>query len=290
MALAPVTNAHGVPGLEGIHSWRGFSLNNYHAVPMAVAKLRKITGLHSRPDSDDNREPLKGHSGERVLPSQTRGKTVIYEGVLQAPTLDNLRQVAAGMRSAFGTTTAEDFIHVTVPPARGGVSWYGQARVIDFTMDEEQTFPQQALPTPWQRPFTITFRMSRGYWMSDPPQADSGVGNGTVLTRFNEGNFPADPIITFSGPAALVNVERIGGPEPRKLQFAELDDLAVARVQLDFGARTMWANTGADAGNRLVMAQSNWWDDGASGMRPGQNDIRVAGVSSWELYYRHTSI
>ena len=286
MALGPSTIGEGVPGLEGRHVYRGFTLQGYHTVRMPCARVRKITGLHGRADSDDNREPLRGAPGERVLPSHMRGRTVIYEGVLQGRTLTELRQLAWGMRGAFGATTGEDWMHVTTP--RGGVGWYALMRPIDLSIDDEQTMGEQQLPSPWQRPFTLTMRASKPYWASDPPQADSGLSSGTILTRFNEGNYPADPIITMSSMGETVVAERVGGPEPRKLTFSNLDSMGGV-VSLDFGARTMFTSLGGDAGRRLVMAQSNWWDDGATGMRVGQNDIRVTGAN-WELFYRHTSV
>ena len=288
MALAASTIDEGVPGLEGTHTYKSFVLQNYHALRMPCARVRKITGLHGRPDSEDNREALRGVDGERVLPSRLRGKTVIYEGVIQGRTLPELRELSAWMRACFGATTTEDWMHVATP--RGGVSWYAAMRPIDLSMDDEQTMGMTAQPSPWQRPFTLTMRQGKPYWMADPPQHDVTVADGATIQRFNEGTFPAEPIISLHGPGGGFTTVQRTGPDPRMLKFYGLDEIpGITTVSIDFGARTMFTNTGVDAANKLVTIDSNWWDDGVAGLLVGENNIKVSGCT-WDLYYRHASI
>src|SRR4051812_25808791 len=89
---------HGVPGIEGQHIFNDLVTFNTPTVPRM--KLDKITGLHDLPEIDDTREQNYGRAGEQVYPVNTRGRTITYEGRLQAISILQLRQLTQDLKIA----------------------------------------------------------------------------------------------------------------------------------------------------------------------------------------------
>jgi hypothetical protein len=98
-----LTITAGVPGLEGEHTWNGgIVLGREFGTPkLPRYKVTKWTGLHSLPESDDNRDKNTSRAGETIWPSFARGKTVIPTGVIQAYDLEEMRVATAYMRGQF---------------------------------------------------------------------------------------------------------------------------------------------------------------------------------------------
>lgn len=299
MALPAATIEEGVLGLEGLHDMGGGVILNDRAsgtFPRYV--LDRISGLHDRADSADEREDVQGHSGEIPRPSPPRGKTVVYEGRVQGRTLPELRVASQKLRWALSDTNNE-LPRVTRPPAaRGGVEWLWFARSLACTVDDEQTRRDTAVPYPWQRTFMVSLRMGEAKFAygGDPESIASGNGVGQVV--HNDGNAPADPVITVWGPLVNpVTVERYGGSDgDRALVFDNA--LALAAINagkalvLTFGRQPTAVCPqipGADFAPAITFA-SNWWDDQVDGLKPGDNNVRVTGCDSWSISWRHTSL
>lgn len=143
-------------GLEYLHTWNSIiTLNEQTGIPRI--EIDRITGLWSLPEADDNRAPRTAQDGEIVYPSFRRGKTITYTGRVIAATALSLRALQMGFLGAFGERSDEGTM---VMSHSGAPSYYYIARVLALDMDEEQTFSQDSVPSPFQRGFDLSLRMS----------------------------------------------------------------------------------------------------------------------------------
>ena len=58
----------GILGLEARHRWNGIFLLNDLEGGLPRTKLTRITGIHSLPEADDEREPRTAMIGEWIFP------------------------------------------------------------------------------------------------------------------------------------------------------------------------------------------------------------------------------
>lgn len=158
----PVAAADGVLGIEARHAWNGLTLNDLTVMPRY--RLFRIRGLHDLPDSDDNRELVTEGIGEIVYPSFARGKTVVYEGIVIASTLQDLRNASQDLRDAFGpdisTGLNPERRMVVTPHATYGTqrhTFQGQCRLC--TIEDEQTAGPSSSRR-FSRAFVIDIRLS----------------------------------------------------------------------------------------------------------------------------------
>lgn len=277
----PGTLAQGVLGLEGIHNITSrFDMNVLGSLPRA--RLDRINGLHSMADLDDNKETNYGRSGETFYVSETRGRTIVYEGRLQAASLPSLRQLETDMREACSFARRTVGVFTIRHFDGGGVQHRFYGRVLTLEIDDEQTRGAGALPTKWQRQFTLTVR-------ADDPRyevvgADVSVSGVTEQWRTitNPGNAPGEPKFFVSGPilGGLI-FERSGNFIPRNLSYY-IPSLIPSGdgLVLDFATRTLSLQSdGSDMDHLRDFSQSNWWDAGAAALNVGATDIRVQGAS-----------
>lgn len=160
----PASNATGIGGIEARHEWNGgFVLNNHVVVPQA--RLEKITGLHSLPESDDVREPWSGGQGELVFPSYKRGRTILYEGTIYGFDHYTMATHRWAMLQAFDDQNNEYKMRV-IPAEGGGPVWYYYARVIHLDIDDEVTVSIQEFLGGGKPPYRRTFKL--GLRQSDP--------------------------------------------------------------------------------------------------------------------------
>ena len=306
--LAPATLIEGVLGLEAFHTFAApgcpaVTLNDRSTVAVATLpdgtiqrdvlpryKVRRITGLRSRPDADDTREPVRGGIGELVYPSLQRGKTVVYEGSVEALSLESLRAATTTLLAAFSNTSSEGTMTVSPPAGRGGVSWSYVARSLACDIDDVQDRGPRAVYR-WARNFTLSVRQG------DPRYYTAGVNvggaSGATVGVTNLGTAPSEPVFTLAGPIAPpVTIERLG-PDPRQLVFAtSIAWLAInagKHLVVEFGRRprAYSPEAGGDFAALLTFA-SNWWDEGVGGILPGAQDIKVTGAA-WAVAFNHAS-
>jgi hypothetical protein len=189
----PVAIQDGPLGLEGIHRFYPgragaqdaaddtvdpwVDLNNRDVNPRnggSRVKLDQIGNFRSLPESDDNRDSPAGRIGERAWPSLQRGKTMTYEGWVQSPTLQALRAYQTQLTRFLGDKNNEGRMVIRPHGDYGSMVTRFDARVIDLEIPEEQTVGPRHPMKPWQRPFTLTLRMS-------DPRFYSSVIDGTSL-------------------------------------------------------------------------------------------------------------
>lgn len=290
-----VAVADGILGLEGQWTVGSLLLNTPQgSLPRVV--FDKIAGLHGRAEADDDRAQNTGRIGETVYPSPQRGKNVTVDGRVQAYTLQDLRNTCNALRGQFAAT-AEQTITVAPDPAYGTVSWRFAARCTGLDIDDDQSnFPATASPSPWQREFTLALRQSdpRYYLTGGPETLAGGFASGSTETATNQGTAPADPVIVGTvANGALVTMENLSVPADPSGHAYLITAAApqAGTLTADFAARTVKVDNGAGSvlACGLDYLSSTWWDQLVPGLAPGANQIKVTGLSSWNVSWTSAS-
>lgn len=269
--MSPLTLADGPPGLEATHEWEllGRALNDVVGT-LPRYKLTKITGYNSLGEIEDLRDVNTGRVGETAYPSVMRGKTITYEGVVEAQSYEQLRSLSSALRGAFADTWAEHRMVVNPYTGWGSQQFAFWARTMALDMDEEQTFAGTAVPSPWQRAFTLSVRMSDPRRYAWPTPVDAVAGTSQVVT--NLGTAPSDPVITLTGITDPSDVWVRNLTIGTELFFRELP--VTADVVIDFHNRKITqAGYPNDQSGLLLPSSSDWWNEGVPGIAPGDNQI-----------------
>lgn len=271
MAIAALTLAEGPPGLHGWHTIRGIVMNVHTPGTWPRYKITKMQGFRDRPDADDNRAPSTGRPGETVYPGDERGKTVVVEGIIQAKTVVTMEQARMAYLEAVGPN-GPTVMHHAAPTDRGGVEFDSFVRVLSASCDEDFSFGPSAIPSAWQRNFAFTYRMHHPYFFetSDPHT----VTHATTLACPTAGNAPTEPKFTITHTAGD-DVTITNTTTDKLLKFVDLPGGDLVVTFIDRAAKVGVT----DCVRYLDDSLSTWWDEGADGLAPGDNDITIAGAS-----------
>lgn len=287
----------GVLGLEAVHRWQdgewyALSIGDMAANPRF--KLDRISGLHSLPEADDNRANRTGMIGEIAYPSDIHGKTVVYEGRVQAKTLKGLRDASQDLRLAFSGRNALGRMEVSPHASYGALQHFYGGRVLQLDMDDEQ-FTGAHNVWPYQRRFILGIRMLDPRFYEATLQSDSGNAYGATVESYqNHGTAPSEPVFTLQGPVyGNIIIERTS-PDPRKLRFSAVPMGLIAggdSVVVDFGARSVVASNGLILMAYFDFEESDWWDPQVDGLAPGAQNVRVqaTGSGTWGIDYYHAN-
>jgi hypothetical protein len=165
----PATSAQGALGLRGKHIWTptggvAVTLNDLTAWPRYRLQW-PIRGLHSLPESDDNREPVTEGIGEIVYDGYARGKTVTYQGFIFGQTEEQMREGGQVLRTRFGADITTGKLvpgRMVIEPhaTYGGVkhTYTAQCRLCDI--EEERPPSPTRQPSPYFSHFTIDLRLA----------------------------------------------------------------------------------------------------------------------------------
>lgn len=288
----------GYLGLEAKHVWYdGFVLNDLSVwMPSsAYAKLQRITGWHSLPEADDNRDPLTGRIGEIVYRSFPRGKSVSYEGDIIAINAQQLRRFGNQMRSAFSDRSNEHTMQVVPDADYGSTIWEYNARTVSFDMDDEVTIDHLAVPTEYQQHFILTLRLSDPrYYLVGGASSVGPQAGGVHEIIDNAGTAPVDPTFTITVPSAaggitIGNITQINPRTGANYRLFFNSGVPAGTLTVDFKARTASMGDGTDVLPLLNPTQSDWWDEDAVGLLPGNNELTVTGVTDWTVAWNIAS-
>src|SRR5262245_45415759 len=194
MALAL---ADGPPGLEATHQWElgGIVLNGLDSGSYPRYKVTKITGWNSLPEIPDQRFTNTGRLGERPIPTWPVGKTITYEGQVEALTYETMRAACSALSAAFADVFSEHRMTIVPHTGWGTQQFFYLARALACDVDDELHNPS-SLPSGWIRPFTLSVRLSDPRRYAYPTPVDASAGTSQNVT--NLGNAPTDPNITIS--------------------------------------------------------------------------------------------
>lgn len=278
----PVDIQDGPLGLEARHIWRGLlTLNDLTAIPRY--RFTAIRGLHAAPEFDTPTQPAGSIIGEFPFLGVPRGKTVVYEGLIEAQTIAEVRQMANRMRSLFSDPRQQYQMLIQPHPDYGTVSWFYNARCTGLDLDDEAPSSVNRNPTKEVRSFTLTLRMSDPRFYLDGDVVDSGAHTSEFDTT-NTGDAPTDPVLVMDIDAipAGVNIALYNDTHSRKLQVFTIEDIAAGTIVWDFTTRSIAYYEGSSTVpsysviSALDQYQSNWWDKGVYGLLPDVNHIRWA--------------
>jgi hypothetical protein len=268
-------------GLETTHIWLPglFTLNDLTLEPRV--RLTRITGLHSLSEIDDARETGVGQAGERVIPVERRGRTIVYEGLIQSRTLFGLRALSRDMRGAFRGRSDEGVMRIVGDP-----DWEFEARVMQLDMDDEQEHGPQHVRT-WQRKFTIGLRLGDPRVYALDEVLSDGHAAGSTISVTNDGITDTDPIFEVTiaeGQSLILRNDDIDG-DPQLI----FRDLPAGTLRVDFKTRRAVNDDDGDVtevSGKLDTEDSTWWDEGTPGLLPGVNHV-YSSRGPWSVAFRH---
>lgn len=282
--MSPQQIADGPLGLEAVHvvgTRYGLVELNKNWVGLPQYKLDRIQGLHSAPDAEDNRYNPVGIPREIVLPSMLRGKTISYEGKVIARNLSELRRSTTTLRNSLNERSSDIAIAIQPHPDYGTYSWWYAGRTLAFDCDDDQKEQLSAVPSPHQRDFVWSVRMSdaRFFLVNNDSAAAGSAGQSVVLSVPSLS--PSEPRFTVAGPATTLTLERTNNFDARKLVFKDLGLAGGQSIAVDFLARTCKrVSDGYDYSGALSI-DSTWWDEDTFGIYPGDTTIKVSGGGAW---------
>jgi hypothetical protein len=283
-----------VPGLNATHIWYpagGGPSVVINPAPAGVLPRTRLTGeiagWGNPPPGDDRRTvPVGRVLAERQLRSGRHGKTLTYQGVVEARTDLELRNVTGALSRAFGDPNMGEGRMLVEPwDGRPSVEYY--ARVTGYDCPEA-TPSRSALGRASrgaERGFTLQVHLSRGRMFSTTQSLVSAVANQTDLALTVGGNAPTEPIFTLqNGIAATDDLMELQGF--LRLGFLLLPD--ANGLQINFATRTIRNAAGTvERRGYLDRADASWWSNGNVGLNPGARTVkRKAGRGSWTIQWQ----
>lgn len=289
-----------VPGLNGIHTWKGLvAINDLANWPRV--KLINISGLQTLPELSDSRDMPAGRAGEIPRRSLRRGKSLVYSGRLEARSQAELDDFRFQLMSAFGDSTDEGRMDITPMTGFTNPAMYYTARVMALDIPEEQ--PEKAAlkrrTFGYERGFTLGVRLSdaRFYeaatknsvtaallpvgglplpWTLPVSIPAPGASSGAAVCT-NDGNAPTEFVADMYGPGqdmGLINSTLGVAVWLKNLQLGATDF-----VRIDSKQRTLKLNGIADVRYALDRDRTSWWDGDTPGLAKGINNLQIQGLN-----------
>lgn len=295
-----------VPGRVAKHTWtdasgRTLTLND-HAIPLGLTArywlTKPIGGLHAGPDYEISAERRKSRVGEIHRHSSPGGKTLTYEGEIEASTYTALEAGRTEFLRAFHVGVSGGMVIV---PGSGhpGPSYSCEGTVI------AREAPDQLLShTPYRGPFTLGIRLEDPRYFETTEQSletgaltsHSGLtlpwsfttettgwstDSRTVSVAY-EGDADGDPVLELYGPVTAPRVAN----ELTKTGLRFRDDLVLADgqfIRIDFATREVLLQglIEYDFDHYRRGELSDWWDVGVPGLVPDATQVlRYGGKTS----------
>lgn len=172
----PYTAAHGPSWYDAIQTWdpplaaAPPALNNVNTSPPVWPRTRldAITGWRDLPDMTDNRDPRTFGIGDALYPPRFAGKTLVYEGAIEAMDRLDFAALQHAMVTGYGDRDTEGVMTLTPWASPGGVVWTFSALVLALTFEKAPILSGNGVIYEW--PFVLTLRMS------DPHFYTGGIG------------------------------------------------------------------------------------------------------------------
>lgn len=239
------------------------------------AKLDDVPGWRSLPEVvGGDAVPRIGDQGEDFNPATSVGKTITFNGRLQAghgQTRLSLEDWASDWLAAW--TDRSSIQTFLVAPWWDTKQFIFKGRVLTNDGDETQERDWNAVPSPWQFPFSANVRMKDGrfYWWNESgtPGDFMSWTNASSVNVTNSGNAPTDPIITVAGVTA--------GQDVHLIRDGSLDlwfrGLPAGDLIVDFSVRRAYMDLITDVTDTYDELSSDWWDAWQVGVPAGAHTI-----------------
>lgn len=281
-------------GVEGIHTYRSFTMNDLTEYPRA--KVTAIPGLRSVPELTTTQDKATGRMGMIARRSDRVGKTVTYEGMLQAISLADLLQISDDMAGAFMTQDENQMVvaphpddpNVATLPTR---TFWARPISCDISAEYAETIKNHMKG--WQTVFSVVMELSdpRLYHPTLNTLTDSSAPLSIAAT--NAGNTDTEAIITING----ANIEDL---LLKNTSFAVdktliLDGMVtgdnVDTIIIDSKRRRIRKGNG-DNLMEFYDPTSTWWDLGQEFLKSGANVVTCSGtnVTDFQIEYYDADI
>jgi hypothetical protein len=288
-----------IVGLEGRHSCGLMTLNNLTTWPRF--KLEGIPGLRSLPDFDPIQDAATGRIGEVPRLGERRGKSITYEGVLQALTLLSFREMSALMPSHLASTDELKWIaaphpsdpNKTVLPTR-----FFHARTVEATVSETWHEHMRTKERGFIAPFSVVLRLSDpryyhgdekvyqsstlatttawGIPITPDGETDSPSDQMVSLDVANDGNYHTESLITVSVNSGasdpIINPVVVNNTDGVFIRFRELTLDPGEGITIDSRRRRVVRFNGNNQRHKIDPT-STWWDRGVPNLKPGTSKI-----------------
>jgi Phage tail protein len=279
-----VAISDGYPGIDTTHSWSGGTVLNNLTHGTVRVKVDKVTGWYSLAESEDNKIKNTGRRGSTPLPSTSIGKTIVYEGRIQARTRLAAMQRAREMRRAF-----RDKSNLGRMTLDGNPDWFFDARVMQFDADDDTALLRPTAPYPFTIGFTLGLHLldPRFYVVGEVVSATQA--SGATLAVTNEGDTDTDPVfeVVLTGGGGNILLENLSVNTSNGTAKLSVNVLTAGTVLIDFKNRSIKVGV-QDFSGGLDITTSQWWDELIPGLNPGVNNIRVTG-GAWLIKHHHAS-
>jgi hypothetical protein len=291
-----VDTASTVPGLNAQHTWHpagGGPAVVINAPPTGTLPRTRLTGeiagWGTPPPGEDRRTtPVGRVLAERPLRAGLHGKPLTYQGVVEASSDLELRNVTGALARAFGEANMGEG-RMVVEPWDGRQPVEYMARVTGYECPEA-TPSRSALGRAsrgFERGFTLQVHLSRGRMFSTvQKQVSAAAGAFSLLVNVG-GNAPTEPTIELQQATAANDVvasQAVAGQVAR-LAFSVLPDATGLRI--DFATRKITSLNGNERRGSLIRSDASWWAGGQVGLIPGSYFLtRVADRGAWTVFWR----
>lgn len=179
-------------GLEAVFRFNGLTFNDTSTVDKY--RVTSIDGLDD-PDIRDSREDNPGVDGEMVYDSNYGGRTLAFNGKIEAFTIDKLRDMQQAIRTAFNDLSREYPLYFLTGDA-------ARDHFINCKKFSKLQWGEEQRDENFFRDFLITLRASNPRFFSNTVTAvtiDYGAGERNKNVN-NQGNYFAEPTIVINGP------------------------------------------------------------------------------------------
>jgi hypothetical protein len=260
-------------------------LNGPRGVLPRVRLIGEIAGWGNPPPGEDRRTtPVGRVLAERPLRSGRHGKTLTYQGAVEARSDIDLRNVTGALSRALGDPNMGEG-RMVVEPWDGRPAVEFTARVTGIELPE--AYPSIAAlgrrSRGFERSFTLQFHLSRGRMFSTVVRQVDAVAGQTNLVVDAGGNAPTEPTIFLRNDVAATDALEHRGLDLR-LGFMLLPD--ANGLGIYFESRKI-RNRFATAQRRSYLDPTDrtWWSH--VGLIPGTQTIsRKTGRGTWTIQWR----
>lgn len=176
-------------GIECVFSYNQFIFNDTSVIDKI--RVLKISGLDDA-EIRDSREENPGSEGETAHDAFPGGRTMVFEGRVEAFSLKKLRDMQMAFRSAFVDLQEKPLYFLT---GDASTEHYIRCRKSQkLQWDDEQTNGNTFF-----RPFQLTLRASNPRFFRNKNKVITMAHSESNKDIFNEGNFRTQPVIRLTG-------------------------------------------------------------------------------------------
>lgn len=177
-------------GVDAIFQYNGLIFNDRSVVDKI--RVLSIEGLDDA-DVRDNREDTPSDDGEVAYDSHYSGRTIVFNGRIEAYQRDKLHDMRQALSTAFSSLTEKPLYFLTGTPAKDHYINCRKSSKLQYT--EEQTNGNVFF-----RDFQLTLRASNPRFLRYQKKTISIDPDTTTQADIsNLGNYHSEPVITFHG-------------------------------------------------------------------------------------------